>query len=202
MQNRWKKAGCIRRWLSPSGCSHPCHPRRVQWMRAAASDCVRPAASLAALTSCGVGLRAALPARLRFGWLGIFCNFNVSGLANMEITPVRIQTSVSRNIAIKHPGFMHITCLPMCGYTTIFENFTRCYIRRALNAICVNNEFSRNMAEHSVFAWINNKFSHFNLLCPQYPRRGVGRANDSHYTRIAYKVNSFSGRKISPLTCS
>jgi hypothetical protein len=34
------------------------------------------------------------------------------------------------------------------------------------------------------------EFAHFNLL-PLFPRRGVGRANDSHYTRIAYNCKNF-----------
>ncbi len=67
MQNRWKKAGCIRR--EPD--SQSCHPRSDAWMRSPASICVSPAASRAALTCSGVGLLAALPARLRLGWLTI-----------------------------------------------------------------------------------------------------------------------------------
>lgn len=67
MQNRWKNAGCIRRFPY----SQSCQPRSVAWMRSPAASCVRPAASRAALICSGVGLFAALPARLRFGWLGI-----------------------------------------------------------------------------------------------------------------------------------
>lgn len=66
MRNSSQKAGCILRFPA----SHSCHPRRVQWMSAAAAVCESPAASRADRTCSGAGFRAALPARLRFGWLG------------------------------------------------------------------------------------------------------------------------------------
>lgn len=77
MQNKWKKAGCMRRLPY----SQSCQPRNVAWMRSPAASCVSPAASRAAFTCTGVGLLAALPARLRLGWLGIFNNY-----ANLNIT--------------------------------------------------------------------------------------------------------------------
>lgn len=65
MRNSSQNAGCILRLPA----SHSCHPRRVQWMRAAAAVCESPAASRAARTSSGAGFRAGIPARLRLGWL-------------------------------------------------------------------------------------------------------------------------------------
>ena len=67
MRNSSHRPGCMRRFPA----SHSCHPRRVQWMRAAAAVCESPATSRADRTSSGVGFRAGLPARLRFGCLGI-----------------------------------------------------------------------------------------------------------------------------------
>lgn len=65
MRNNSQNAGCMRR--SPA--SHCCQVRQVVCNRSAAAVCESPAASLAARTSSGVGFRAGLPARLRFGWL-------------------------------------------------------------------------------------------------------------------------------------
>lgn len=66
MRNSSQKAGCMRRLPA----SHSCHPRSVQWMRAAAAVCESPAASRAARTCSGNGF-AAGPFGPRFGWLGI-----------------------------------------------------------------------------------------------------------------------------------
>jgi len=61
--------GCIRLAdASPSVASHPCQARKVAWMVAAACVCVRPAASLAARISDGLGLEKG-PFGPRFGWL-------------------------------------------------------------------------------------------------------------------------------------
>lgn len=65
MRNNSQNAGCMRR--SPA--SHCCQVRQVVCSRSAAAVCESPAASRAARTSSGVGFRAGLPARLRFGWL-------------------------------------------------------------------------------------------------------------------------------------
>ena len=67
MRNSSHRPGCMR--ALPA--SQSCQVRRVEWMRSAADVCESPAASRAARTSSGVGFRAALPARLRLGWLGI-----------------------------------------------------------------------------------------------------------------------------------
>lgn len=67
MRNSSQNAGCMRRLPA----SHSCHPRKVQWMSAAAAVCESPADSRAARTSSGVGFRAGLPARLRLGWFVI-----------------------------------------------------------------------------------------------------------------------------------
>lgn len=178
MQNKWKKAGCIRRWLSPSGCSHPCQPRRVQWMRAAASVCVSPAASRAAFTCAGVGLLAALPARLRLGWLGI---------AGYDFT-ARVHGAFCAFVVFAHQSIDTI-----CG---------------CLGVLCTTNDTGISGGNFTILRLEGFNFSldrfqcfaHFNLL-PLFPRRGVGRSNNSHYIRIAYKYkNYFSGRKTSPLT--
>lgn len=66
-RNNSQNAGCMRR--SPA--SHCCQVRQVVCNRSAAAVCESPAASRAARTSSGVGLRAGLPARLRLGWLPI-----------------------------------------------------------------------------------------------------------------------------------
>jgi hypothetical protein len=65
--NNSKNAGCILR--SPA--SHCCHTRQVVYSNSAAAVWVSPATSRAALIAVGAGLLAALPARLRLGWLGI-----------------------------------------------------------------------------------------------------------------------------------
>lgn len=67
MRNSSQNAGCMRR--SPA--SHCCQVRQVVCTSAPAAVCDRPAASRAARTSSGVGLRAAEAARERLGWLGI-----------------------------------------------------------------------------------------------------------------------------------
>lgn len=67
MRNSCQRPGCMRRFPA----SHSCHPRRVQWMSAAAAVCESPAASRAARISVGAGFLAGLPARLRFGWFAM-----------------------------------------------------------------------------------------------------------------------------------
>ena len=69
--NNSQKAGCIRR--SPA--SHCCQVRQVVCTSSAATVCDKPAASLAARTSAGVGLRDGEPPRERFGWLLIDFDF-------------------------------------------------------------------------------------------------------------------------------
>lgn len=64
MRNSSHRPGCMRRLPA----SHSCHPRRVQWMSAAAAVCDKPEASRAALISAGAGL-AEGPFDPRFGWL-------------------------------------------------------------------------------------------------------------------------------------
>lgn len=78
MRNNSQNAGCMRRFPA----SHSCQPRKVQWMRAAAPVCESPAASRAARTSSGVGFRAGLPARLRFGCLGT--EFEPAGFGSLQ----------------------------------------------------------------------------------------------------------------------
>lgn len=80
MQNRWKKAGCMRRLPY----SQSCHPRSVAWMRSPAASCVRPEASRAAFTCSGVGLLAALPPRLRLGWLDMLPRFQHLSFWNVD----------------------------------------------------------------------------------------------------------------------
>lgn len=62
------KPGCMRRTFAPASCSHCCQFRALACTSAAACACVSPAASRAARTSAGDGLRAGWPA-LRLGWL-------------------------------------------------------------------------------------------------------------------------------------
>lgn len=65
--NSSHKPGCMR--ALPA--SQSCHVRSVEWMRRAASVCVRRALKRSPTISSGVGLRAAEAARARLGWLGI-----------------------------------------------------------------------------------------------------------------------------------
>ena len=94
MRNSSQNAGCIRRLPA----SHSCHPRRVQWISAAAPVCESPAASRAARTSSGAGFRAGLPARLRDGWLGNpVCPVVVDGLLDTgeELVVVEIVAALA-----------------------------------------------------------------------------------------------------------
>ena len=90
MRNSSHSPGCMRRMLFPSGCSHCCQFRGLAYTSAAACACVSPAASRAARTSAGEGLRAGWSAR-RFGWLG------------MEL--VNVQVKSIRQFAIRRVAF-------------------------------------------------------------------------------------------------
>jgi len=97
-QNNSQNAGCMRR--SPA--SHCCQVRQVVCKSSAAAVCESPDASRAARTSSGVGFRAGLPARLRFGWLVI--KVWESGLPKIGVV-----TAAPRDgVAVTHLG---VVCL-------------------------------------------------------------------------------------------
>ena len=78
MRSNSQKAGCILRFPA----SHSCHPRRVQWISAAADVCESPAASRAARTCSGKGF-AAGPFGPRFGWFAILCSLGAKFLVKL-----------------------------------------------------------------------------------------------------------------------
>lgn len=165
MQKRWKKAGCIRR--APD--SQSCHPRSDAWMRSPASVCVSPAASRADFTCAGVGLLAALPARLRLGWLGI---------ARYDF-PTRVHGAFCAVVVFAHQNIDAICC--------------------CLGVLCTTNDtgisgrtFTILRLERFDFGLDGFQcFAHFSLL-PLIPEaRCLRCADDSHYTRIAYNVNNY-----------
>lgn len=82
MRNNSQRPGCMRRLPA----SHSCHPRKVQWISAAAAVCESPAASRAARTSAGVGF-AEGPLGPRFGWLGTFRSLENTTGAAMALVP-------------------------------------------------------------------------------------------------------------------
>lgn len=97
MRNSSHRPGCIR--ALPA--SQSCHVRRVEWMRSAAEVCESPADSRAARTSSGVGFRAALPARLRLGWLATDCDkysIKRTAICALHISGYIAKFSAQRNV--------------------------------------------------------------------------------------------------------
>lgn len=111
MRNNSQNAGCILRLPA----SHSCHPRMVQWMSSAAAVCESPAASRAARTSSGVGFRAALPARLRLGWLVVKFNFHPGVIhdVNAVIGFLHFQERFNGRLQSAMGG--KLVCLVMCA---------------------------------------------------------------------------------------
>lgn len=180
MQNKWKNAGCIRRFPY----SQSCQPRSVAWMRSPAASCVRPAASRAAFTCAGVGLLAALPARLRLGWL-VICHGSgfqkFFGVANSQIAMALFCVYWACFTIWNFPSVYKI-----CEHIRNSRIYGACAVKRSQQVDCFD-------------------YCHFHfILQPLFPRRGVGRANNSQSTRFAYNCknyfNYFLGRKTSPLT--
>ena len=164
MRNNSQRPGCMR--LLPA--SHSCHPRRVQWMSAAAAVCESPAASRAAVTSAGSGF-AEGPFGPRFGWLGTVGSLeHASGVA-MAFMP--------------HDLLAFLVC----------ADFVKAAVpvvlgKHRFDRFCVLNDAAG--AEQGDFGGIGG--GHFHLL-PLIPRRG-GQQRAGHelnYTRIACMRKSF-----------
>lgn len=168
MQNRWKKAGCIRRLPY----SQSCQPRNVAWIRSPAASCVRPAASRAAFTCAGVGLLAALPARLRFGWLDILsADARHQGIDGCDlIAAVRRVAQKLRQIGQQRFCF---------GGGLL-----------AGGGIQGNHATAEDGREVVEFDFTGD-CTHFNLLAPVPEARCKRSVYDSKYTRIAYKCKMF-----------
>lgn len=165
MQNKWKKAGCIRR--APD--SQSCQPRNDAWMRSPASVCVRPAASRAAFTCSGVGFLAALPARLRLGWFTILSLFSIIWRSSRPAV-----------------GAAGITMNRKCETHSIAQNVREIVISTVPKfSVCVTSNLPHFSADCAYFD------CHFISPATVPEARCLRCADDSHYTRIAYKVNNY-----------
>ena len=178
MRNNSQNAGCILRFPA----SHSCQPRRVQWMSAAAAVCEIPAASRAARTCAGSGFRAGLPARLRFGWLGIYtCAVVHSPLYRYSTRS--IVRSFFNSLASCRRVLIEvvISVLPS--------------VRHILTLHCCNRSLMRSdsaspACSRPKMIWVRDFIL---FLLPLFPRRGGLRCatHELNYTRIACNSKNF-----------
>lgn len=179
MRNSSQNAGCIRRLPS----SHPCQPRSVQWMSAAAAVCESPAASRAARTCSGDGLDEGL-ADPRLGWLDIWSpftqsNLNPSGLKNFTLgrKPHPYISVASRYVARhERPIWRHYRNLG--GQ---FSGSFHCRVNSTCRIILLRTKNNSIGIEHNNLRDRGN--CHF-YLQPLFPRRGVVHPQ-FQYTRNA-----------------
>ena len=171
MRNSSQNAGRILRLPA----SHSCHPRRVQWMSAAAAVCESPAASRAARTSAGVGF-AAGPFGPLFGWLVMLDD----GEIRRAISRVRLGCVVNGKVPISAGegafDFRHIGA----G-------------RIVFGAQCGNFRFSDLCGLDATAIVDFEIFGHF-LLQPLLPRGAVEKqyaSHELHYTRNACKCKNY-----------
>lgn len=178
MRNNSQNAGCILRLPA----SHSCHPRRVQWMSAAAAVCESPAASRAVRTSSGVGFRAGLPARLRLGWLLIDLG---SGGINVEVG------ADARSAGIKLAlhgavGGVISGLIPddEAGFSAVAERL----VDRGGSGQSI---FVAGLTVgHNGAGDVSGEFGHFDLQ-PLSPEARLWRIHDCNITRCLYNVKCY-----------
>lgn len=195
MRNNSQNAGCILRFPA----SHSCHPRRVQWMRAAAAVCESPAASRAARTSSGVGFRAGLPARLRLGWETISGAAKFGGAAQAEASVAQHDSGIG-DVAVlaQDAGY---ECVPLrttdagelLGHLAVAFGVGVGDLKLELARIsgCSFSASTEGQAKLGLTSTRDLRFGHFRLL-PTETRGAVeATAYGSNNTRIAYICKGF-----------
>lgn len=170
MRNSSHKPECIR--ALPA--SQSCHVRRVEWMRSAAAVCEIPAASRAARTSSGVGVCAALPARLRLGWLDMLPRFQHLSFSD--------KGKFSRHddfISLRDEGFYRrfVAVIPECFLRA--KQIAAFFVCIATNRVYRPTEISAMRCDDESF--------HFLSPAPVPEARCKRSVYDLKYTRIPCK---------------